>query len=207
MAGGDASGRAVGSGGAGAAKPGAHADLAPSLWVARFAHLIVPGGRVLDLACGTGRHARYLAGLGFQVEAVDRDAASLHTLAGVSGVATRHADLEGAPWPYEPERFDGIVVANYLHRPLFPHLLAALRPGGVIIYETFAIGNELHGRPSNPDYLLRPHELLHWVQPKLQVLAFEQGLIDRPKPAVVQHICALARGIENCALAADQGRA
>jgi len=203
----NAGGRAVEFGGAGAVQVNAHADLAPSRWVTRFAHLIKPGGKVLDLACGSGRHARYLARLGFQVEAVDRDLASLSALAGVSGVATCEADLEGAPWPYAPACFDGVVVTNYLHRPLFSDLLAALRPGGVLIYETFAVGNELHGRPSKAEFLLRSHELLHWVLPALQVLAFEQGLIDQPKPAVVQRICALARGIEHCSLTAREGQA
>ena len=187
---------------------GAHsssfADLAPSIWVRRFAHLIAAGGTVLDLACGAGRHARFLAQLGYRVEAVDRDPACIAALAGVSGVAPRRADLESAPWPYAPASFDGIVVANYLYRPLFSHLLEALRPGGVLLYETFAAGNELHGRPSKPEFLLRPHELLHRLQPHLQIVAFEQGLIIRPRKAVVQRICALARATETCALAADQ---
>ncbi len=177
-----------------------HDQLAPSAWVRRFAPLIAAGGAVLDLACGQGRHARYLAGLGYRVEAVDRDAAALAALAGVTGVATRCADVEGAPWPYAAGRFDGIVVANYLYRPLLPDLLAALRPGGVLIYETFALGNEKLGRPSNPEFLLRPGELLQWVQGSLEVLAFEQGRVASPKPAVMQRICALRRGIEECGL-------
>jgi SAM-dependent methyltransferase len=155
---------------------------------------------VLDLACGPGRHARHLAGLGYRVEAVDRDPAALAALAGVAGVATRCADLENAPWPYAAGRFDGIVVSNYLYRPLMADLLAALRPGGVLIYETFALGNEKLGRPSNPEFLLRPGELLQWVQGSLQVLAFEQGRVESPKPAVIQRICALRRGIEDCRL-------
>lgn len=177
-----------------------HEQLAPSAWVDRFAQLIAPGGEVLDLACGSGRHARYLAGLGYRVEAVDRDSASLAALAGIAGITTRCADLEGSAWPYGPGRFDGIVVTNYLYRPLMADLLGALRPGGVLIYETFALGNEKLGRPSNPEFLLRPHELLQWVQGRLQVLAFEQGRVERPKPAVVQRICALLRGTEDCRL-------
>jgi SAM-dependent methyltransferase len=177
-----------------------HEQLAPSAWVCRFARLIAAGGTVLDLACGQGRHARYLSGLGYQVEAVDRDNAALAALAGVPGVRTRCADLEAAPWPYAPGRFDGIVVTNYLHRPLIAALLDALRPGGVLIYETFALGNEKLGRPSNPEFLLRPHELLQWVEGRLQVLAFEQGLVDLPKPAVLQRICATQRGTEDCRL-------
>jgi len=177
-----------------------HDALAPSAWVCRFARLITAGGAVLDLACGQGRHARLLAGLGYRVEAVDRDHVALAALAGVAGVATRCADVEGAPWPYAAGRFDGIVVSNYLYRPLMGDLLAALRPGGVLIYETFALGNEKLGRPSNPEFLLRPGELLQWVEGRLQVLAFEQGRVESPKPAVIQRICALRRGVEDCRL-------
>jgi SAM-dependent methyltransferase len=177
-----------------------HEQLAPSAWVCRFAALIAAGGAVLDLACGQGRHARYLAGLGYRVEAVDRDVASLAALAGILRVTTRCADLESAPWPYGAGCFDGIVVTNYLHRPLLPELLAALRPQGVLIYETFALGNEKLGRPSNPEFLLRPQELLQWVQGRLQVLAFEQGRVELPRPAVIQRICAINGGIEGCRL-------
>jgi SAM-dependent methyltransferase len=177
-----------------------HDQLAPSAWVCRFAPLITPGGAVLDLACGQGRHARWLAGQGYQVEAVDRDSAALAALAGVAGIAIRCVDLEISPWPYAADRFDGIVVASYLHRPLAPALVQALRPGGIFIYETFAVGNEKLGRPSNPEFLLRPGELLQWVIGQLQVLAFEQGLVGRPKPAVIQRICAVRRGVEECRL-------
>lgn len=162
----------------------------PSAWVRRFAPLIAPGGAVLDLACGHGRHARYLAGRGHAVEAVDRDAEGLAHLAAVPDVTTRQADLEGGPWPYAGCRFAGIVVANYLHRPLFPRLIDALEEGGVLIYETFMIGNERFGRPSNPEFLLSPGELLEAFGRQLVVIAFEQGEVARPKPAVVQRICA-----------------
>lgn len=170
----------------------------PSPWVARFAGLI-PGGEVLDLACGRGRHARLLAALGHPVLALDRDAAALAAIDG-GGIRTRQLDLEqgaagGSDWPLQAARFAGIVVANYLHRPLRTALLASLAPGGILIYETFARGNERYGKPSNPDFLLAPDELLQWAgaaQPQpLQVVAFEQGRIAHPKPAVVQRICAM----------------
>ncbi len=177
-----------------------HDQLTPSAWVCRFARLIATGGAVLDLACGQGRHARYLAGLGCRVEAVDRDSAALAALAGVAGISTRCADLERSPWPFDATRFDAIVVANYLHRPLVAALLDALRPGGVFIYETFAAGNEKLGRPSNPEFLLRPGELLQWVEGRFNVLAFEQGMVEQPKPAVIQRICAVRREVEVCRL-------
>lgn len=167
----------------------------PSPWVTRWAGLIPPGGRVLDVAAGEGRHARYLADLGHAVEAVDRDAEALASAAG-PGIVTRQADLENGPWPYAGAAFDGIVVCNYLWRPLLPRILEALAPGGVLIYETFAVGNERHGRPSNPDFLLRPGELLEAVRGRLAVVAFEQGFVPRPKPAVVQRICAVNAGGE-----------
>jgi SAM-dependent methyltransferase len=167
-------------------------DLAtPSAWVARWADRVPAGGRVLDLACGTGRHARYFAARGHPVEAVDRDPAMLARLDGVGGVSTRCADLEGGPWPYEGERFAGIVVTHYLHRPLFPHLLAALAPEGALIYETFAAGNERYGRPSNPAFLLKPGELLEVVRGRLRVVAYEDLIVSEPKPAAIQRICAL----------------
>ena len=163
----------------------------PSDWVYRFAPIIPSGGEVLDLACGGGRHARYLAGLGLRVEAVDRDVGSLAALAKVAGVSTRYADLEGAPWPYEGRRFDAVVVANYLHRSLLPLLLRCLPEGGVLIYETFMRGNERFGRPSNPAFLLEPGELLEAVRGELNVVAFEQGEVSTPRSAVIQRICAL----------------
>jgi SAM-dependent methyltransferase len=163
----------------------------PSVWVVRWAEQLPPGGRVLDIASGSGRHARYLALRGHPVEAVDRDPAALSALARVAGVSTRCADLENAPWPYEGEFFAGVVAVNYLHRPLFPRLLAALAPGGVLIYETFATGNERYGRPSNPDFLLKPGELLDVVRGRLRVIAFEDLYMADPKPAMVQRICAI----------------
>jgi len=169
-----------------------HRDLElPSPWVCRFAPLVRGGGLVLDVACGAGRHARYLAGLGYRVEAVDRDTGALRELADVAGVTTRNADLEHGPWPYSGQQFDAIVVTNYLHRPLFSHLLAALADGGVLIYETFAAGNERYGRPGNPDFLLKPGELLELTRGRLRVVAYEDLHVEVPRPAMIQRLCAI----------------
>jgi SAM-dependent methyltransferase len=165
----------------------AHDIEAPSPWVQRWARVIPAGGRVLDVACGRGRHLRYLASLGFEVVGVDRDESAL---AGIDAAEVRVADIEAGPWPFPHGGFDGVVVTNYLHRPLFPQLVGALRAGGVLIYETFALGNERYGRPSNPDFLLRPGELLRSVEP-LSVIAFEQGLVSSPKRALLQRVCAV----------------
>jgi len=163
----------------------------PSAWVVRWAERLPSGGRVLDVASGSGRHARFLAGHGHPVEAVDRDPATLSNLAGLPGIATRCADLETGPWPYGGEQFAGVVVVNYLHRPLFPHLLGALAPAGVLIYETFAAGNERYGRPSNPAFLLKEGELLEVVRGKPRVIAYEDLYVADPKPALIQRICAI----------------
>jgi SAM-dependent methyltransferase len=164
----------------------------PSPWVERFAALIRPGGRVLDLAAGGGRHSYLLQRLGHRVTAADRDVAALAPLAALPGCSAVEIDLEdGGPWRLG-DSYDGIVVTNYLHRPLLPLLPAALAPGGVLIYETFAAGNERFGRPSNPDFLLRPGELLAAFAPPLTVIAFEQGAVERPRPAVRQRIAAVA---------------
>jgi len=144
---------------------------------------------VLDLAAGTGRHTQLLLEMGFAVTAVDRDIEPLRSLAG-GRCEVRAIDLEtGEPWRLGGG-YDGIVVTNYLHRPLLPKIAAALAPSGVLIYKTFAIGNERFGRPSNPDFLLRPGELLEAFA-ALTVIAFEQGEVARPRPAVIQRIAAV----------------
>jgi SAM-dependent methyltransferase len=169
-----------------------HAGLtAPSRWIARFAPLIPPGARVLDLACGQGRHSRFLAARLCDVVAIDRDRQALVALAGVPRVTTIAADLEGGDWPLSRQRFDAIVVANYLHRPLFLKLLDALAGDGAWIYETFAAGNEAYGRPSNPDHLLAAGELLALVYDRLTIVAFEQGRVVGARPAVMQRIAAV----------------
>lgn len=170
-----------------------HGLAPPSAWVIRWAPLVGSGARVLDVACGAGRHAQYLAARGCAVVAVDRDAAALEGLAGTAGIAPLQADLERDPWPFEAAAFDAVVVTNYLHRPLFPHLLAALKPSGVLIYETFMAGNAQFGRPSNPDFLLRPGELAETVAGRLSLVAFEQGAVRTPKPAAIQRLCAATR--------------
>jgi SAM-dependent methyltransferase len=177
--------------------PISHHQDRPSPWVARFAPLI-PSGEVLDLACGGGRHARLLAALGHDVIAVDRDPAAL-ALAQGTDILTLLIDLETgalAPGdaPFDIGRYAGIVVANYLHRPLFPLILDSLAPGGVLIYETFARSNERFGKPSNPDFLLAPGELLGLARGRLRVLAYEDGYVESPKPAMVQRLCAIVDG-------------
>lgn len=169
----------------------------PSPWIERWATLVKPAAEVLDVACGYGRHARLFATRGCNVLAVDRDESALTALTGVASVRSMQADLENAPWPFAAERFDAVVVANYLHRPLFPHLIAALRPEGVLIYETFMAGNERFGSPRNPHFLLQPNELFEAFAARLRVVAFEQGYAARPKPALVQRICAIRGSGEN----------
>lgn len=165
----------------------------PSAWVERFAPLLAQSAAVLDLACGGGRHTRRLLALGHAVTAVDRDMSGLADIDDPR-LTRLETDLEdGGPWPLGDRRFAGIVVANYLHRPLFPKLTDALSPSGVLIYETFARGNERFGRPSNPDFLLERGELLRVAaQARLTVLGYEDLEVSEPKPACVQRLCARA---------------
>lgn len=175
----------------------AHASLeTPSEWVVRWAPLVTRGP-VLDVASGAGRHARFFADRGLKVVAVDRDPQTLP-----HGIQFVQADLEGgSPWPFAGQRFAAIVVTNYLHRPLLPQLAQALDEGGVLIYETFMVGNEKYGKPSNPDFLLRPGELLHAFG-SLTVVAFEQGTVERPKKALIQRVCAIRDHIERARIVA-----
>ena len=192
-----ASSEETGGGAVGARhRPGSgphHGFDAPSAWVLRFAGLIPAGGPVLDLAAGGGRHSRHLLELGYRVTACDLSIEKLADLAGRAEVV--QADLEsGAPFPFADRQFAGLVVTNYLHRPLFPDLLACLAPGGILIYETFARGNERFGKPANPKHLLAPGELLNLVQGCCRVLAYEDLIVERPRPAAVQRICARKDG-------------
>ena len=172
-----------------------HDILAPSAWVVRFADLVPIGGTVLDVAAGRGRHTRLFARRGCHVTAIDRDGHALGELVREAGIETVLADLEdGSPWPLAGQRFDAVVVVNYLHRPLLPVLCKAVAPGGVLIYETFAQGNEAFGKPSNPDFLLGEGELLEAVRGRLRVVAYEHGKLVVPRPAVVQRICARRGG-------------
>ncbi len=167
-----------------------------SPWIRRFSHLVTDGARVLDLAAGGGRHSRWFLDRGCRVTAVDRRIDALRVDA--AGKAARleivQADLEdGSPWPLGERRFDAVVVVNYLWRPLFPVILDALAPRGVLLYETFAEGQATLGKPRNPDFLLAPGELLTVVRNRLQVVAFEQGRITTATgPAIKQRIVAIA---------------
>lgn len=163
-----------------------------SPWVGRFADLVPAAGAVVDVAAGAGRHTRFFLGRGHPVVAVDRDVSALDDLRGDTRLTIVEADLEDGSWPMGERRFAGVVVTNYLHRPLLPILVAAVAEGGCLIYETFAIGNERFGRPSNPDFLLRPGELLEAVRGRLQVVAYENLEISEPRLAVVQRIAAHA---------------
>ncbi len=164
----------------------------PSEWVTRFATLIAPGGEVLDLASGQGRHTKFLLKSGFKVTSLDTNISGLENIADKSRLEIVEADLEKCEsWPLGRRRFSGLIVTNYLHRPLFPHIIASLEENGVLIYETFAMGNQNFGKPSNPKFLLKPGELLTELFGKLKIIAYEEGLNQTPKKSVKQRICAI----------------
>ncbi len=159
-----------------------------SSWIATWSGLVPAGAPVLDLAAGNGRHTRFFAERGHPVTAIDRDVSGLAATATTEVIA---ADLEdGRPWPLPGRRFGAVVVSNYLHRPLFPHLFEALQPGGVLLYETFMAGNERFGKPSRPEFLLKDGELLELVHGRCAVIAYEARMISEPKMAMVQRIAA-----------------
>lgn len=163
-----------------------------SLWVARFADLVPAGGRVLDVACGAGRHARSFLQQGHPVTVVDRDTSGVADLGEHPDVEILEFDLEaGKPWPFAGRVFAGVVVTNYLWRPILADIVASVAPGGVLLYETFARGNEQFGHPRNPDFLLRPGELLDAVRGELRVAAYEDRIVEEPAPKAVQRIAAV----------------
>lgn len=166
----------------------------PSDWVRRWAGLVTRGP-VLDVACGSGRHAVYFEQRGIPVVAVDREPQA------IPGVEFVQADIEQGPWPFAGRRFAAVVVTNYLHRPLFAALEQSLEAGGVLIYETFMAGNERFGRPANPAFLLKPAELLSAFA-ALTPIAFEQGYVERPKPAMIQRFCGRLGDIQRVRIAA-----
>ena len=159
----------------------------PSPWVVKHLPLIQEGGRVLDLACGSGRHAIWIAQQGYPL---DRDVQAVSGMVGMDNINIIVLDLEAGNW-LQGQQYDGIIVSRYLHRPLLPMLPEILNPGGVLIYETFMAGNERFGKPSNPDFLLLHDELLMLYSPLLSIYAFEQGEENKPKPAVMQRMCAI----------------
>ena len=167
--------------------------LPPSPWIERWAHLIAPGGSVLDVAAGNGRHTTWLAARGHVVTAVDRDGAAVMPLTSIAEVIV--ADIEAAPWPLAGRRFDAVVVTNYLWRPLLPTLIASLADGGVLLYETFAVGNETVGRPSRPEFLLGHGELLTAAE-GLRIVAYEDGFLADPE-RFVQRLAAVCSGSED----------
>jgi SAM-dependent methyltransferase len=166
-------------------------SVSASAWIARFAPLAREGAPVLDLACGRGRHTRLFLERGHPVTAVDVDVSGLADLQRHPRLDVIQADLEHAAWPLPGRRFGVVVVTNYLWRPLVPAIVDAVDDGGMLLYETFAVGNEAYGHPSNPDFLLRPGELIEAVRRRLQIVAYEHGQVDRPRPAVKQRLCAV----------------
>jgi SAM-dependent methyltransferase len=164
----------------------------PSAWIVRFASLVPTGGPVLDLAAGGGRHTRLFLGRGHPVTALDRDLSGLADLRADASLGVVEDDLEnGSPFPLKGREFAAVVVTNYLHRPILPDIVAAVAPGGALIYETFARGQERFGRPRNPDFLLKPGELLDAVRGTLRVVAYEDLILEDSGPRAVQRIAAV----------------
>jgi len=163
----------------------------PSGWVCTQAMHIPAGSKVLDVAAGYGRNARWLADQGYQVQAVDKDMAGLQSMDDLPNITTQVADIEADAWPYEDSQFEAIVVCRYLHRPLFSKFIQSLARGGILIYETFMDGHQVYGRPQNPDFLLNSNELLQVFSTELTIIAFEQGLLQQSPPAMMQRICAI----------------
>ncbi|MBI08922.1 MAG: SAM-dependent methyltransferase [Rhodospirillaceae bacterium] len=163
----------------------------PSPWVTRFANLIPNNGIVLDLACGGGRHGRLFLTRYHKVTFLDRDIAPVTDLSANVSAELIEADLESdSGWPLVSRQFDAVIVTNYLWRPILPRIMATVAAGGLLLYETFALGNEAFGRPRNPDFLLKPGELLEAARGQLEVLSYEHLHLETPTPRVIQHLAA-----------------
>jgi SAM-dependent methyltransferase len=165
-----------------------------SAWVRRWSHLVPEGASLLDVACGAGRHVRWFVNRGCRVTGVDRDTAAVDALRSIAEIEV--ADIEHGPWPWPGRAFDAVVVTKYLWRPLLPLLVDSVSPGGTFIYETFVQGNETVGRPSNPEFLLCPGELLDVVRPALRVVAYEDGFVDAPAH-FLQRVTAVRERLES----------
>ena len=185
--------------------PTAHGQGEASDWVQRWSHLVPPAGTVLDLACGHGRHLRWFAERGHAVTGVDWSADAIQAVSSLGEAVL--ADIENGPWPLMQgeavRQFDAVIVTNYLWRPLFGPVAQSLAPGGILIYETFALGNETVGKPSRPDFLLQPAELLR-VFSHLNIIGFEQGFLPNP-PRFVQRLVA-SRHVESVAARQNPSR-
>jgi SAM-dependent methyltransferase len=185
-----------------ASRAAMHTDPQPARWITRFTPLVKPGAAILDLAAGRGRHARWFLARSHPVTAVDRDLSGLGDLRGQLQLELIEADLEGAPWPLPGRRFGAVIVTNYLWRPLFERILDSIDEDGVLLYDTYGRGNEAYGQPADPDFLLEPGELIERVRGRMQVVAYEHGHVERPRPAIRQRICAV-RSDRPVALGAD----
>tara|TARA_B100001142_G_scaffold298109_1_gene321031 strand:+ start:625 stop:1176 length:552 start_codon:yes stop_codon:yes gene_type:complete len=169
-----------------------HGNPIVSDWVKKYTVLIPSNTLVLDLACGSGRNTRFLLDRGYSVVALDKDTSQLADISNKQNLRKYKFDLEaGIKFPFHRQEFSGVIVTNYLYRPLFENLINSLSDGGVLIYQTFMVGNEAYGRPRNPKFLLKRNELSDVFDKKLDVIAFEQGYTESPKPAVIQSICAV----------------
>lgn len=178
----------------------------PSAWVVRFASLIPEGGTILDLACGSGRNSLFFLDRGHKVVAVDRDLSGIAQIRDLPNLECLEIDLEdGRPFPLRERRFAGVLVTNYLYRPILEDLVSVVSSGGALIYETFARGNERFGRPRNPDFLLEPGELLEAVRGELRVVAYEDLVVDEPRRAAVQRIAAVREPVSNRSAAGPTG--
>ena len=172
--------------------PPTHTTSVPSFWVKRFAKQIPTHATALDLACGSGRNGRWLMARGLHVTFLDRDVSAIADLAPAADAEIIKADLEtGGPFPILGRQYDCVVVTNYLWRDILDDICEAVTPRGWLIYETFGVGNEVFGRPHNPDFLLRPGELAETVRDSFRIIGYEHGQREIPSPAVIQRLAAI----------------